>query len=95
MTMNYEIMIITSTRVGENYDNEIEKYTEIINTNGGELKNVEKWGEKRLAYEISDMNSGLYSLLSFKGDKKTITELDRRMKIDENVLRHMIIRQAH
>lgn len=94
MRYDYETMIITSTKVGENYEKEVEKYQEIISANNGTVEKVDRWGEKRLAYEISGMNSGLYLLLTFKGDRKTINELDKRMKYDENVLRHMIIRKG-
>jgi small subunit ribosomal protein S6 len=70
----------------------IEKYNKIIVDNGGELKNLTKMGNRKLAYEIDKKNDGFYVLARFMGDSKVADELTRVMKISEEVIRNLIVR---
>jgi small subunit ribosomal protein S6 len=71
-----------------------ERLQKIIADFGGEFINAaDGWGKKRLAYAIDDYVEGIYSLWYFKGKPETVDELDRIIKISENFLRHIIIRQ--
>lgn len=71
-----------------------ERLQTIIAEFGGEFVNeAEGWGRKRLAYTIEDYHEGIYSLWYFKGQPETVLELDRVIKISDNFLRHIIIRQ--
>ena len=58
------------------------------------LKKTDKWGKKRLAYPIQDFNDGLYVLTTFAAEPACVKELDRVMKITDEMLRHMIIRKG-
>ncbi len=70
----------------------IEKYSNIIAENGGELKNLTKMGNRKLAYEIDKKNDGFYVLARFMGDSKVTDELNRVMKISDEVIRNLIVR---
>lgn len=70
----------------------IEKYSKIIVDNGGELKNLTKMGNRKLAYEIDKKNDGFYILARFMGDSKVTDELNRVMKISDEVIRNLIVR---
>ncbi len=59
---------------------------------GGEILAVEKWDKRRLAYEVAGKREGLYILMYFRGEPAVATELDRVMKISEDVMRHLIVR---
>jgi small subunit ribosomal protein S6 len=71
----------------------IDKYSAIVTDGQGELVSVDKWGKRRLAYEIQDLVEGCYVLMNFKSEPAVVTELDRVMKISDNMLRFMIINQ--
>ena len=69
----YELTYIIDTALEETTRKElIEKYTELIRTNGGEIEKVdETWGKRRLAYAINDMWEGWYVLVTFKAPRRT------------------------
>ena len=68
-----------------------EKMKELISANG-ELTNVEEWGKKTLAYEIKKQTEGYYILFTFEAKPEFIAELERVLKLDEIVLKDMIIK---
>ncbi len=68
-----------------------EKMKELISANG-ELTNVEEWGKKTLAYEIKKQTEGYYILFTFEAKSEFIAELERVLKLDEIVLKDMIIK---
>ena len=88
---DYEVMFILRPALDEVINPNIEKYEELITKNGGNIQRTDKWGEKRLAYTIDDLDSGYYVLITFSASKCCVMELDRVMKISDEVLRHMII----
>lgn len=89
---NYEMMYIIKPDLDEEkLTAVIEKFSAIIADNGGEVASVDKWGKRRLAYEIKDYREGIYILVNFKGVAGTAQELDRVMKITDDILRFMIL----
>ena len=88
---DYEVMFILRPALDEVINPNIEKYEELITKNGGNIQRTDKQGEKRLAYTIDDLDSGYYVLITFSASKYCVMELDRVMKISDEVLRHMII----
>ena len=69
----------------------LEKFRGIIETEGT-IENVDEWGNRRLAYEISKTSEGYYTLVTFNAGADIPKELDRNLKIADEVIRHMIIR---
>ncbi len=91
---NYEMVFILNPDLDEEkLSAAVEKVSNLINNNGGEVAKLDNWGKKRLAYEIKDLHEGFYYLVEFKGTPETAKELDRVLKISEEVLRFMIIRK--
>ncbi|MFZ5753355.1 MAG: 30S ribosomal protein S6 [Bacillota bacterium] len=91
---NYEIMYVLKPDLDEEkVAAVIEKFTKLISANGGEVISTDKWGKRRLAYEINDYREGIYILVNFKGEAGTAQELDRVMKITDEILRFMIIKK--
>ena len=88
---NYELLfIIKSTLEEDKKEAVIETVKGIIET-AGEVGKVDVWGMKKLAYPIQKMNEGYYVVVEFAAKPELPHELDRRMKISDNVIRHMII----
>ena len=65
-----------------------------ITGEGGTVDNVEDWGKRKLAYEINHLAEGDYTLINFHADPTQIKELDRVLRINDAVLRHMIVAQV-
>lgn len=90
----YEVIYILRPDLDEEKNTEIiEKFRALIENHGGEVVKLDKWGKRRLAYEIKDYKEGLYILVQMKAESKVATEMDRVFKITDEVLRHMIIRE--
>jgi small subunit ribosomal protein S6 len=88
----YEVLFILSPQVPE------EEGTTLINdfkgigeSTGATLINEEPWGRRRLAYPIEKFNEGIYHLFVFNSDG-ALSELDRKMKNSDRILRHLIVR---
>lgn len=67
----------------------VDKFTEVVNNNGGADVAVDKWGKRRLAYEINDYREGFYVLMNFNGEARTAQEVERVMKISDTVVRFL------
>lgn len=90
---SYEtIFIIDSTLDPETITAEKDKFVNLIEKNG-ELGEVEEWGKRRLAYPINFKSEGYYVLVNFKAPVDFPKELDRRYRIDEYILRTIIVRK--
>jgi small subunit ribosomal protein S6 len=71
----------------------VEKFKDLIESQGGEIIKIDKWGKRRLAYEVKDLREGVYILIHMNAEPKVATELDRIFKITDEVLRHIIVRE--
>ena len=88
---NYELMfIIESTLEDAVRDQTIDTVKGIIAENG-EITKADVWGMKKLAYPIRKKNEGYYVIVEFKANSDFPKELDRRLKISDNVIRHLIV----
>ncbi len=67
-------------------------FAKIVNDNGGEVKKTESWGLRNLAYKIKKNRKGHYTLLHIEAPTSAIVEMERIIKLNEDVLRHMTVR---
>jgi small subunit ribosomal protein S6 len=89
----YECAVVVAPTVGSDVlESCTKKYTDVITSRGGSLTGIDDWGKRSLAYEIEDHREGYYHFYRFVGSRDIVDELDRQLKIDENVIRHMIVR---
>lgn len=72
----------------------IERYKSIITNHKGLVVKVEKWGKRKLAYEIRKQNKGFYILVDFAGASAVVTELERNLKIDDKILKFMSVKKG-
>ncbi len=88
----YEVLFILSTQVPEEEATTlVTEFKRVAETTGAKLTHEEAWGRRRLAYPIQKANEGNYQLLVFESEG-SLSELDRRMKNSDRILRHMIVR---
>ena len=69
-----------------------EKYSNLIEKNSGEIIKIEDWGLINMAYQIDNNKKGNYIHIKLKGDGKTINELEKKERIDSNLLRFLTVR---
>ena len=88
---NYEVMFIINPTLEEAArDSRIAKIQEVIAADG-EVGSVDLWGMRKLAYPIEKKTEGFYVVIEFKASPELPKELDRRLKIADDVMRHIII----
>ena len=88
----YEVVFIVKPLEEEAINTVIEKFAKLIAANGGTVDKEDRWGKKRLAYEIKDEIEGYYVLFYVTCEPACVDECDRVMKITDELLKHMIVR---
>lgn len=90
MASNYELLYILNPHLGEEGLSAMdERIQGSINANG-EVKNVDIWGVRQLAYEIQDLKEGYYVVLHFTAEPDFPVELERQLRINDQVMRYLI-----
>ena len=69
-----------------------EKYNEIINTTSGKVVKIEEWGFLNLDNKIKNYKKGFYIHFKFEGNKITLNEIEKKIKIDGSIIRHLIVK---
>lgn len=88
---NYELVFVVKPNADEEVREAVlNKIKDVVSTNG-EVAKVDVWGTRKLAYPIAKFNEGHYVLVNFNAGVEVPKELDRNLKINENVIRHMIV----
>lgn len=86
----YELMYIIRPDIEqEAVQAVVEKFQGVI-SNGGEITKHDVMGKRRLAYEIKKFRDGIYVLVNFTSEPAVVTELDRQLKIADEVIRHLV-----
>lgn len=89
----YETIFIVKTDLGdEALAEKVTWATDILTSNGAEVINVEQWGKKRLAYQVNKQKHGIYVLMHYEGDPKAVPELERNLKLSEDILKHLTVK---
>lgn len=87
----YEVMFIINPALeDEKRETAIEKVKAVI-TAEGEIEKVDAWGMRKLAYPIEKKNEGYYVVIEFSASPELPKELDRRLRISDDVMRHIIV----
>ncbi len=90
----YELLYFVDPAASEEMRAGAMKRIEVaITTNGGAIESVEDWGKRKLAFEVDKLTEGDYTLINFQADPEDIAELDRILRINDAVKRHMIVRR--
>jgi small subunit ribosomal protein S6 len=93
MNRTYEIMFIVRPDVEEaDLDKLIEGFQKNVTDGGGEVKSTEKMGRRRLAYTVRKFNDGFYVLLTIVAAGSLITEIERRLRVSEQVIKFITVR---
>lgn len=88
---NYELMFIIDPALEEEARESTVEAVKGIIAAEGEVSNVDEWGMKKLAYPIQKKGEGYYVVVEFQAEPTLPKELDRRLRISDHVIRHMIV----
>ena len=92
MIREYETTFIVDSLLQEDQINAtIEKTKSFIEKKGGKIKNIDRWGKRRLAYEIAKKQYGYYIYMRFQSEGSVIKDLEHHYKLDDSVLRHLTV----
>lgn len=90
----YELALVVNAKIEDDARTAVvEQAKDYIARLGGTVTEVEDWGKKRLAYEIQKMKEGFYYFIKFDAEASVPAELESRVRIMENVLRYLCVRQ--
>ncbi|MDR1939313.1 MAG: 30S ribosomal protein S6 [Clostridiales bacterium] len=90
----YEVLyIIQNELTDEQKTALIEKFKAIVETSGGAVESIEKWGAKKYAYPIDYKTEGYYVLMNFTAEPSIPQELERQMQITDGFVRKMILKK--
>ena len=89
----YEVMFIVNIANEEVIQVAVKLVQDTITRIGGTVVKVDEWDRRHLAYEVKHQNEGYYVVVDFEADPAQITELDRIIKIHEEIIRHIIVKQ--
>ena len=89
----YELMIILDPEIEERtVAPSLDKYLKVVTTEGGSVDKVDIWGRRRLAYEIQKKTEGIYAVVNFTATSEATQELDRQLKLNEQIMRTKVLR---
>ena len=89
----YENTLVTKQDLGKTELEKIkEKYNEIINNNSGKVIKIEEWGLLNLARKIKRYKKGFYIHYKFEGSKETLNKINKKIKVDSSIIRHLVVK---
>ena len=90
----YELTVVVNAKIEDDVRvATVEKVKEYVARYGGTVTEVEEWGKKRLAYEIQKMKDAYYYFIKFESENTDWAEIERHVRIMENVIRYLCVRQ--
>jgi small subunit ribosomal protein S6 len=91
----YEIVYIVKPDLSEEeHTGKVERVHNLIVENGGEVDESKDWGKRLLAYEIKRYSEGHYRMTVFRSPPGSLSELEGRLNLDEDILRYQIVARA-
>jgi len=89
----YELMVILDPEIDERtVAPSLDKFLNVIRTDGGTIDKIDIWGKRRLAYEINKKSEGIYAVVDMTASPESTIELDRQLKLSEAVMRTKVLR---
>lgn len=90
----YEMMVIVNPEVEDTgVSDVVEKLSQLVKENGGDVEKVDEWGRRTMAYEIDHKKEGYYAVFYFQGDMDLPDKIRREIRLNPNILRGIILRR--
>lgn len=91
MTRYELVFIVHPDRTDEEARKVLDRVKEVVTREGGEVLKVEEWGKRKLAYEIKKQSKGTYFLLHYHGTGAILSEVERTLRISDDVLKYLTV----
>ena len=92
MSRRYELTLIVNPQAPDGaVDDLVARFDRLVSEGGGRQVEVDRWGSRKLAYDIGKQNRGDYTFIRFEAPPEALPEIDRVFKLDESVLRHLVV----
>lgn len=90
----YELAVVVNAQIDDEARTAVlDNCKALVEKFGGTITNVDDWGKKKLAYEIQKMNEGYYTFIQFDAEGSAIAEIEQRMRIMDNVISYLCVKQ--
>ena len=90
----YELAVVVSAKIEDDERAAVvEKAKALVERFGGQITNVDDWGKRRLAYEVQKMKEAFYYFIQFEAESTAPVEIESRIRIMDNVIRYLCVRQ--
>ena len=90
----YELTVVVNAKIEDDERAQvIEKVKDLVTRFGGNVTDVDEWGKRRLAYEIQKMKEAYYYFIHFEAESTVPAEVEQRIRIMDNVLRYLCVKQ--
>ncbi|MGH2349163.1 MAG: 30S ribosomal protein S6 [bacterium] len=90
---DYELVLVVSPEVGdEGFPSTVDRVSQFIKERGGEIKETDLWGRRRLAYPIRRQTEGFYAVAHVSMDPQAVRPLEGSLDLAEDILRHLVVR---
>ena len=90
----YELAVVVNAKIEDDARlATIEKVQKYVTRFGGTITNVDEWGKRKLAYEIQKMREGFYYFIKFESEATAPAEIEGRLRIMDNVIRFLVVKQ--
>ncbi len=92
MRLYEEVFIVKPDAGDEETESVLEQLSKTVTDQGGRIENVDRWGRKKLAYRVAKYEEGTYIVLKFSANPETVRELERRLRVNDLVLKFLTVR---
>jgi small subunit ribosomal protein S6 len=90
---HYEVMLIVDPRLEDpSIQQAVDRYLGVVRERGGEVSQVDHWGRRKFAYELNHLHEGYYVVAGLDAEPSAIDELDRVLRLADELVRHKIVR---
>jgi small subunit ribosomal protein S6 len=85
------VFVLHPTYEEKEFEAEVQAVSDLITASGGSILEIDRWGRRRLAYDIKKVHEGIYTLIRYKSEVAVLKDLERRFRMNERMLRYMTV----
>ena len=95
MQRSYESVVVLDSSLGDQeIEQQIEKLSQMVSEGEGEIKEIQRWGRRKIAYEIRGKSEGFFAMFRFVAKPAHIQVLERSCRMNESILRHLFLKAS-
>ncbi len=95
MQRSYEsVVVIDSSLEEQEIEQQIEKVSQLVSEGEGEVTEIQRWGRRKIAYEIRGKGEGFFTMFRFVAKPAQIQVLERAFRMNESILRHLVLKTS-